>query len=165
MQLPTEMISFFDQNPMSATYDETNFGIAIFAQVPNSMIRKLQNRVVIQTNFELVELEKEIYGGRWLLRIFDKPKNPYVIELFFNVSDEKIKKDFLSLLEQEDYTIVFVNENIEPVTTRTVPLENIANPNFIRELKVKLALLVLDEIPIDRFIKARTLWASRNPLV
>lgn len=124
----------------------SNQGTIYVVKAPEKDIASMQGNIPMQVTHELYRLPQAPVI-RSVVRIYDDPSNPVVLETFTNIRDEEQRQNFATLSGQLKYIFIFYNEQLTHRLTKSLD-------NTHREQTASLfrqALLASSRIPDRRY--------------
>lgn len=109
--LPPELAAFLAERPCAALFHATDQGTVLVVKLPSWEIASLRGRVLIRITHELYQ-HMAAPVIRTVVRIYDQPTNPMMLETFTNVADEEQRADLDALARQRTLHLLFYDESL-----------------------------------------------------
>lgn len=123
----------------------TDQGTAFVIKLSGADIASVRGRVPIGLRHELYA-HPAAPVVRTVIRIYDQPGRPLVLETYTNVEDEQQRADFAALVEQDRLLLLFYDEDLAHRLSKVVPHRD---PETVR-LMVERTAQLLAAIPPEQ---------------
>jgi hypothetical protein len=118
-ELPEALAEFLAGQEYAMLPHASDQGTVFVVKVPVAEISRVTGDVPVQVHHELYQHPRAPVI-RTVVRIFDQPQNPLVLESFTNVDEEDQWSDFAQLGEQEELLFLFYDETLSHRLTKRV---------------------------------------------
>jgi hypothetical protein len=100
--------------------EETDAGTVHIVKAPAREIQSLRGAIPIGVDYELYAhpLAPVI---RTVIRFYDQPQHPLVVETFANVEDPQQRSEFARLADQPELYMLFYDEQVRHRLSKVVP--------------------------------------------
>src|SRR4051794_23335363 len=109
LELPRQLKEWLRETPIACLMQETDAGTVHIVKAPAREIQSLRGTIPIGVDYELYAhpLAPVI---RTVIRFYDQPRHPFVVETFSNVEDRQQRAEFAKLAIQDELYMLFYDE-------------------------------------------------------
>jgi hypothetical protein len=117
--LPPELAPFLKDQEFACLTHPTNQGIVLVLKAPELEIHSVQGPVPIGIWHSLYD-HPTAPVIRMLLRLYDQPNRSLAFESFVNVEDPQQRADYAALSQQDQFVLLFYDEQLSHRLTKLV---------------------------------------------
>lgn len=110
-ELPQALAEFLRDQVYACVTVATDQGTVLVVKAPSGDIESVGGSVPIEQRHELYSHPKAPVV-RLLTTIYDRPRSPLKLETFINVADPHQRADLAALAEQEEFVLLFYDEDL-----------------------------------------------------